>query len=179
MTFRSSLNYFDYSHHFDNEIKLFLTQSDSYWNNESFESKKDKIAKTFHLEGKKIVTPRQTHGDSVVLISARTDSPECDAIIYTKKSKIVGTINVADCIPICIYDSYNHNIALVHAGWRGTHKKIILKTIDALENLGSQKESINIFLGPSIKGCCYEVKEEFSKEFNPCATIKRKAGFSE
>ena len=108
---------FDYSHHFDNEIKLFLTQVNSYWDKDYPDSRKQKIKTFLKLDNKTIITPKQIHGDSVIRVSENSNSSECDAIIFKANSSIVGTINVADCIPICIYDFENKNIALVHSGW--------------------------------------------------------------
>ena len=154
-------NYFDYSFHFKNKIKLFLTQSNAYWDSGYPDSRKNKIAKTFDLDDKKIISPKQIHGDSVVVLTGKKQNLECDDIVYGGDSDIVGIINVADCIPICIYDTYSHNIALVHSGWKGTHKKIVLKTIDTLESMGSSRNLFKIFLGPSIRSCCYEVTKNF------------------
>ena len=90
----------------------------------------------------------------------------CDGIIYNRESNIVGTINVADCIPICIFDTDNKNIALVHSGWKGTHKKIVLNAVNKLLKLGADLKKMKIFLGPSIKGCCYKVEKSFADQFD-------------
>ena len=169
----TNINCFDYSFHFDNKIKLFLTQSSRYWDSDYPQSRREKIAQAFNINNDTILIPKQVHGDSVLIINNETDELECDAIIYGQKSDIVGTINVADCIPICIYDSDNHNIALVHSGWRGTCKKIILKTINILESLGSNREFLKFFLGPSIRSCCYQVEKSFSEQFSPRAVFIR------
>ena len=170
----SNPSYLDYSFHFDDKIKLFLTQSNNYWNSDYPHSRINKIVKTFDLFDKIIVAPKQVHGDSVITVSSKKKQDlECDAIIYKDSSNIVGTINVADCIPICVYDSYNNSIALVHSGWRGTFRKIILKTIDALESAGSYRKFFKFFLGPSIRSCCYEVEKNFANQFESKVVFKR------
>ena len=166
-------NYFDYSSYFNNNIKLFLTQSDSYWDSGYPQSRKNKIAETFNLGNRVILTPRQVHGDSVVNVTKDSQDLDCDGIIYSLDSSLVGTINVADCIPICVYDSCSQKIALVHSGWKGTHNKIILKTISLLESMGSPRKSLKFFLGPSIRSCCYEVDRDFSEKFKIDAVFKR------
>ena len=167
------INYFDYSSHFNNKIKLFLTQSNEYWNLGYPQSRNKKIAQTFNLNNKVILTPKQVHGNSVVAIDDEVNELECDAIIYRGDSNIVGTINVADCIPVCVYDFYNCSIALVHSGWKGTFKKIILKTVDVLESMGSNRENLKFFLGPSIRSCCYQVEKSFSNQFSSSAIFRR------
>ena len=62
--------------------------------------------------------------------------------------------------------------SIVHAGWRGTAKKITLKTIGAMADLGARRERMTALLGPSINTCCYRVGEDVYREFMD-------AGFSE
>ena len=166
-------NYFDYSPYFNNNIKLFLTQLDAYWDSGYPQSRKNKIVETFSLKNRVILTPKQVHGSSVLRVTKDSRSLQCDGIIYGKDSGFVGTINVADCIPICIYDSYGENIALVHSGWRGTYKKIILNAIKLFDSMGSPRSCLRFFLGPSIKSCCYEVEKDFSEKFKMGAVFKR------
>ena len=164
------MKFIDYSQIFQNKIKVFLTQVDSYWDSHYPSDRLKKINNCFNLNDRLIFSPKQVHSSKVKILSKQSNiSPECDAIIYKGASRIVGTINVADCIPICIYDSKKDNIALVHSGWKGTCEKIVLKTITELEKLGANKNDLKIFLGPSIKGCCYEVTEKFTKQFDLCA----------
>ncbi len=167
------MKFFNYSQIFEDKIKVVLTQVDPYWDSDYPSSRINKIESYFKLKKRRIISPYQIHSDNIAILSEQsTLNPKCDAIIYNSFSKIVGTINVADCIPICIYDFKNKNIALVHSGWKGTYKKIVLKTIDNMEKLGSNKNNLKIFLGPSIKGCCYEVTEEFSTQFNSSSILK-------
>ena len=171
------MKFLNYSQYFDNKIKLFLTQSDPFWDRDYPISRKQKISEKFHLEDKSIIIPKQVHGNEVAVLSDRLKEPECDAIIYKANSNLVGAINIADCIPICIYDPLADNIALIHSGWRGTCKKIVIKAINVLQEIGSEKKMFKIFLGPSIKGCCYEVKKEFAQEFDLSSIIKDKGKY--
>ena len=42
--------YFDYSFHFNNKIKLFLTQFNTYWDDDYPQSRKSKIVQSFNLD---------------------------------------------------------------------------------------------------------------------------------
>ena len=68
--------------------------------------------------------------------------------------------------------------AIVHAGWRGTVKKIASKAVEKMVNLGAQREKMTALFGPSIRSCCYEVGEEvydvFKKEDFSDGVFKRK-----
>ena len=168
---------FDYSHWFDGKINLFLTQSDQYWDKGYPISRKEKITQYFNFKDKKIVIPEQIHSDIIANVSSQSDNLVCDSIIYSSTSNIVGVINVADCVPVCIYDCVNNYIALVHSGWKGTHKKITVKTIERLEAMGSRKSNLKVFLGPSIKGCCYQVEDYFASQFDRCSIINKEDSF--
>ena len=168
------MKFIDYSQVLDNKIKVFLTQIHPYWDLGYPSDRSIKIKNYFDLKSNLVYSPIQIHSDKVKLLSIQSSlNPKCDAIIYKGASAAVGSITVADCIPVCLYDSKNDNIALVHSGWKGTVSKIVLKTIMQLERLGTEKNDLKIFMGPSIKGCCYEVSQNFIKQFNPSAILKR------
>ena len=57
-------------------------------------------------------------------------------------------------------------IGLVHSGWKGTSESIILSAISIFSNYGSTEKDIKIYLGPSIKSCCYEIKNDVAKYFD-------------
>ena len=61
---------------------------------------------------------------------------------------------------------------MVHSGWRGTIAEIVGKT--AQEMRGSD---VRAYIGPCIRGCCYEVSEElagsFAERFGPQVVKER------
>ncbi len=57
-------------------------------------------------------------------------------------------------------------IAGVHSGWRGTEKKILLKTLDKLKTFGSLPENLVAYIGPSISKNVYEVGKEVAEFFD-------------
>ena len=162
----------DYSNLFNNKINIFLTQVDKYWDEKYPYSRKEKIKNYLKLKDQKIIIPKQIHGDLVIYVSNKTKNLKCDAIIFNSDD-IIGSINVADCVPICIYDTDREVISLVHSGWKGTAKKIVIKTIQKLQKMGSNKRSLRFFLGPSIKSCCYEVEDSFALQFDPIAVRRQ------
>ncbi len=165
-------DFIDYSSIFNNKINLFLTQVDDYWDDGYPHSRKDQIIDILKLKHQKVLIPKQIHSDIVTHISPDMKNLECDAIIFNSND-IIGSINVADCVPICIYDTDRGTISLIHSGWKGTVKKIIIKTIKKLQDIGSDKKSLKFFLGPSIKSCCYEVESSFALQFDSVAVRKQ------
>ena len=75
-------------------------------------------------------------------------------------------VSVADCVPILLYDPVKKIIAGVHSGWRGTEKKILLKTLKELKNYGSLPENLVAYIGPSISKNVYEVGKEVAEFFD-------------
>lgn len=72
----------------------------------------------------------------------------------------------ADCTPVLLVDKTRNVVAAVHSGWKGTYKSITLKTIKKMISEFSCKvQDIEVFIGPHIKKCCYEVSEELKEKF--------------
>ena len=64
-------------------------------------------------------------------------------------------------------------ICLVHAGWKGLHKKIITQAIQRMKtSFKTDVSDLTVALGPSLRSCCYEVGKEFI-DFFPGATSFR------
>tara|TARA_Y100000768_G_scaffold251645_1_gene191178 strand:+ start:1365 stop:2042 length:678 start_codon:yes stop_codon:yes gene_type:complete len=163
-----------YSHFFEDGIEVFLTENQDSWSDD-IDSRRTEILN--YSKKNKLIMPRQVHGDKVMVISEICDDVECDAIIYNRSLDIAGAINVADCVPICMYDCVSGYIALIHSGWRGTLKMIAVKTLSEMLRLGSSARSIKVFVGPSIRGCCYEVEDFFASKFYKSSTIEKSNKF--
>lgn len=92
-----------------------------------------------------------------------------DALITAEK-RIMLNIHVADCVPIILYDWKSKVGALAHAGWKGTVKNIVIKTVSQMIfKMNCHRENIYVAIGPSIGSCCFEIGEntahEILKEF--------------
>ncbi len=70
----------------------------------------------------------------------------------------------ADCTPALIADIKTGAVAAVHAGWRGTAKKIVPIAISRLLSQGSNLQDIRVALGPAIAGEVYQVSIETAAE---------------
>ncbi|PAF53180.1 hypothetical protein BKH42_07370 [Helicobacter sp. 13S00482-2] len=75
-------------------------------------------------------------------------------------------IMVADCNPILIYDPNIESFALIHAGRKGLMNSIIPKTIHKMiASYGGKPENMMVFVGASIRKCCYEINKELAQSF--------------
>lgn len=89
---------------------------------------------------------------------------EADAII-TALPQCLCMVMVADCNPILLYDTSHHALAVVHAGRIGVFEEIIPHTLEQMSVLyRTQIEDVLMYIGPSIRRCCYEVGEDVKKE---------------
>lgn len=111
------------------------------------------------------ITIKQVHGDAVLRIDAvPTTYLEGDALITDKANLPIGVMT-ADCVPILLEDLKTGAVAAVHAGWRGTAKRIVQRTVEALaREYGSQPADLNAAIGPAIGACCYEIGPEVIEE---------------
>lgn len=122
--------------------------------------------KALGLLPENVVTQKQVHSDIVRRVEMPGPPQESDAMI-TGRAGLGLAVSVADCTPIFIYDKSGKVIAGVHSGWRGTEKKILLKTLGRLnEEFNCNAEDLVAFIGPSICGKNYEVGEEVAALFN-------------
>jgi YfiH family protein len=115
---------------------------------------------------------RQVHSDCLHVIRGSCENsrpsalPEGDALLSSEAGVLLG-IRTADCLPLLLVDSRSKVVAAVHAGWRGSAKRIGAKTVEKLRNqFGTRPEDIEVLIGPGIGPCCYEVGGEVAAEFD-------------
>lgn len=122
------------------------------------------LARIAGLNPDQLVIPKQTHTPHVEVVNKPVRLPDTDGIITADKH-IILTIRVADCIPVFFADSSSHTIGLIHAGWRGVTGGILLQTAAILEKRGVHFATTQVVLGPSIRQCCFEVKDDVLHNF--------------
>ena len=69
---------------------------------------------------------------------------------------------VADCLPVMLVA--DGAVAALHGGWRGLAAGIVAEGVAALREVGAEGP-VQAALGPSARGCCYEVGEEVHVHF--------------
>lgn len=130
---------------------------------ELVEANHDLIYHALGISRSDVATAHQVHGSRVALV--RPDDrgqviPATDALI-TDAPSVALMLRFADCLPVLLYDPVRRAIGLAHAGWRGTVKGIVAKTVSAMvEAYRSRPADIVAGLGPCIGPCCYQVGAE-------------------
>src|SRR5699024_9288009 len=69
-------------------------------------------------------------------------------------------IMVADCPPVLLSDAGAGVVAAAHAGRVGLLDGVLERTVEAMSALGARAERLEVTVGPSICGSCYEVPAE-------------------
>ncbi len=123
------------------------------------------LKRVLHIN--ELVFLHQTHSSSGLCISSRAQIETLPPFGYdgdfiiTNVSNIGLAVATADCLPIIMYDSFNHCIAIVHAGWRGSVGKVAIAALEQMQTyFKSSVEHTRIFFGPSAKVCCYTIGSE-------------------
>ncbi len=134
------------------------------------------LKKEIGLDVPRVFWRRQVHGDNVLVAEdvscAACSCPDADAFI-TVQRRLPIAIRTADCVPVFLFDPSKPAIGMVHAGWKGTMKGIVHKTILRMKEIfGSDPQDVRAVLGPAIQPCCYEVGREFRQYF-PDEIIER------
>ena len=108
----------------------------------------------------------QIHSDFVHLFEAPPAAPCRGDASITNRPGVLLAVQTADCVPILLVDPKNRAIAAVHAGWRGTLRRIVTKAIGKMQmHFATKPVDVLAAIGPSIGGCCYEVGPGVASEF--------------
>ncbi|PYU55978.1 MAG: peptidoglycan editing factor PgeF [Acidobacteria bacterium] len=114
----------------------------------------------------KLISLKQIHSDVIHLFDAApTESCQGDASVTKRPGLLLG-VQTADCVPILIVDPKKRAVAAIHAGWRGTLQRIVVKAIGQMQmQFKSKPADLLAAIGTSIGGCCYEVGTEVATQF--------------
>ena len=132
-------------------------------------------AEQLKIDSKQLAIPLQTHSNHIKYIDAPGEYADCDGLI-TSNPNVVLSLQTADCVPIFMVDKASGTRALIHAGWRGVVSNIVPNGLQLLQNSGIEVHGLNIFLGHSICGNCYEVGDEVANEFSDSCKVQRDNG---
>ena len=121
------------------------------------------------LENLPVFRPKQVHGSRVLSITPADDPAaagvEADGLA-TGRRGIVLAVASADCVPMILFDPAAGAGAVLHAGWRGTVRRMPQEGVRALrDGWGATPRNVMALLGPCIGPCCYRVGEEVVRAF--------------
>jgi polyphenol oxidase len=116
--------------------------------------------------GLKLISLKQIHSDVIHLFDAVPAEPCHGDASITNRPGLLLAVQTADCVPILLVDPKNRAVAAIHAGWRGTLARIVVKAIGRMQmQFKSKPADLLAAIGPAIGGCCYEVGTEVATQF--------------
>jgi hypothetical protein len=123
-----------------------------------------------------MVSCQQVHGNRVAVVFG--EDAACgardlesalegyDAMISNTPGVVLATF-YADCLPIIFCDPQKRVVGVAHSGWKGTMGKIGINAICEMgKHFSSEPSDIEVFIGPGIGECCFEVQEDLAFKVN-------------
>ena len=127
------------------------------------------------FDKKQLLIPNQTHSTNVVFSNKPGQIHNCDGV-FTANPSVVCLIKVADCMPIFFAHQDISFYGVVHAGWKGLTKGILKNTSILFFKHKLKFNEIDIFIGPSIQKCCFEISMDIVDQFPPWSIKSKSSG---
>ena len=131
----------------------------------------------------RLLMPHQVHETEIVAVDETSCEAELEGVdaLMTNISGICIGVSTADCIPVLLCDKVHRAVCAIHAGWRGTVKRIVEKAVGAMTSTyDTRPADIQAQIGPGIHIESFEVGDEvyeaFANEGFEMGTISRKVG---
>lgn len=122
------------------------------------------LADSLNIPAERLTITNQVHENRVIAVTeenvgtglAKPLDWEVDALITDlPNTPLVGFY--ADCVVTLLCDPVSRSCGVCHAGWRGTAREILGKTVDRMvEQYHADRASMIAVIGPSIRSCCFE-----------------------
>jgi polyphenol oxidase len=119
---------------------------------------RQRLARELGLTDDRLVWMEQVHGRGVAVVDGPQPGPvEVTDGLVTNQPGLALVALVADCVPVLLADPRAGVVAAVHAGRVGARVGVIPATLTAMATAGADVGRIEVLLGPSVCGECYEV----------------------
>ena len=130
------------------------------------------LCRVLNVNYNNLIKTKQKHTDNLEIINQKEiEGPDfetfdnTDGLITDKKELVLSTTN-ADCILLLLFDPVKKVVANVHSGWKGTLRRISVKSVQKMkEEYGCEEKNIIACMCPSIRKCHFEVGQDVYEEF--------------
>ena len=118
-----------------------------------------------------IFSARQVHGSSILYVGKNIKHRDGDIredadVLMTDERNMPLMVMGADCTLILAADTVSKAVCAVHAGWKGTLNRIVIPALQEFcSRFHSKTGDINVFLGPCIRQCCYQIDKMLAADF--------------
>ena len=142
---------------------------------EDIRRNREALCEMLGISDDRLVMPHQVHLTKVTQIDERfmalgaTERQETlegvDALMTNLRGVCIG-VSTADCIPVLLYDGEHQVVCAIHAGWRGTVKRVVVKAIEAMKfAYDTRPQQLMAQIGPGIHLDSFEVGDEVYEAF--------------
>jgi purine-nucleoside/S-methyl-5'-thioadenosine phosphorylase / adenosine deaminase len=122
---------------------------------------RERLAEGVGLGPDRLVWMEQVHGRTVAIVDGpRAEAVEATDALVTGEPGLALVALVADCVPVLFADPEAGVVAAVHAGRVGARVGVVPAAVRAMAEAGADVERVEVLLGPSVCGQCYEVPAE-------------------
>lgn len=143
--------------------------------NEAIRQNRDALCQLLAISGDHLLMPHQVHLTKIAVVdeaflnkttAERQQALEgVDALMTNQKGVCIG-VSTADCIPVLLYDPVHQATCAIHAGWRGTIKRITAQAVQMMTAVyGTQPADLVAQIGPGIHLDSFEVGDEVYEAF--------------
>ena len=144
-------------------------------NDEDIRQNREALCETLGITDERLVMPHQVHetkvaniNEAFLALNARERQEALEGVdaLMTNQSGVCIGVSTADCIPVLLYDGEHQAACAIHAGWRGTVKRIVIRSIEAMaETYGTRPQQLVAQIGPGIHLDSFEVGDEVYEAF--------------
>ncbi len=150
---------------------------------EAVAANRERLAAGVGLPAQRLVWMEQVHGRTVAVVEGPLPQPvpATDALVTAEPGLAVAVL-VADCVPVLLADPVGKVVGAVHAGRVGAGSGVLPAALEAMRRLGARIEDVEVLLGPSACGQCYEVPAQMQADVearlpgSACQTRRGTAG---
>jgi polyphenol oxidase len=139
-----------------------------------------RLADELRLAPERLVWMEQVHGRNAVIVDGPQQQPvEMTDALVTKEPNLALIALTADCVPVLLADPEAGVVAAVHAGRVGARIGVVPAALQAMTEAGAATERVEVLLGPSVCGECYEVPAEMQADVDrhlPGSACKTRKG---
>ncbi|MGH3824485.1 MAG: peptidoglycan editing factor PgeF [Pseudonocardiaceae bacterium] len=127
---------------------------------EAVAANRERLAAGIGLFPQRLVWMEQVHGRTVTVVDGPRSHPvpATDALVTVAPRLAVAAL-IADCVPVLLADPVRKVVAAVHAGRAGARAGVLPAALETMQRLGACIKEVEVLLGPSACGQCYEVPD--------------------
>jgi YfiH family protein len=132
---------------------------------EAVAANRRRLATELGLAEDRVIWMEQVHGRTVTVVDGpRTSAVEATDALVTTEPGLAIAVLTADCVPVLLGDPVAGVVAAVHAGRVGARVGVLPATLGVMVEAGAELGRIEVLLGPSVCGSCYEVPPEMQAD---------------